>query len=301
MAEYDYYNDDEENIELVLEDKPESEETDESKDAFDESPTPSMEDEVGEIERLKRYGLSTNENGFYCDNKKFYEAMCDYKQKVYAYREVHDKWLAEREAIRIHDGLPPEKKTKVSDEVKAKSEELSKNLTEEMKQEFLSHPEPSKPIIPDYVAKCILAIAVHLSYRPNFNGYTYKEEFIADAIENCVKYIDNFNEQYATKNPFSYFTTICWQAFIRRIQIERNQSVVKGRLIKGMTMDNTMVIDEDVDKQILDDTMRNNHRFVAIAEEEERKMAEKENEKKKAKEEKRKRVFSNTPFAEYFS
>ena len=43
------------------------------------------------------------------------------------------------------------------------------------------------PQISNYLGECILNIANHLSYRPNFINYTYREEMISDGIENCLQ------------------------------------------------------------------------------------------------------------------
>ena len=66
--------------------------------------------------------------------------------------------------------------------------------------------DESKPQISNYLGECILKIANHLSYRPNFINYTYKEEMISDGIENCLQYIDNFDPE-KSKNPFCLFYT----------------------------------------------------------------------------------------------
>ena len=50
-----------------------------------------------------------------------------------------------------------------------------------------------KPRVPDYVGECFLKIANHLSFRPNFINYTYRDDMISDGIENCLQYLDNFN------------------------------------------------------------------------------------------------------------
>ena len=39
-----------------------------------------------------------------------------------------------------------------------------------------------KPIIPRYIGECFLKIATHLSYKPNFVNYMYKEDMICDGI-----------------------------------------------------------------------------------------------------------------------
>ena len=38
------------------------------------------------------------------------------------------------------------------------------------------------PPVTDYIGECFLKIAQHLSYKPNFINYTFKEEMIGDGI-----------------------------------------------------------------------------------------------------------------------
>lgn len=82
------------------------------------------------------------------------------------------------------------------------------------------------PRIPDYIGKCLMLIAENLSHKPNFISYTFRDEMIADGIENCVMYFDNFDPK-KSKNPFAYFTQIIYFAFIRRIHKEKKQLYVK--------------------------------------------------------------------------
>ena len=65
-------------------------------------------------------------------------------------------------------------------------------------------------------------IAVGLSYSPNFINYSYKDEMIGDAIVKMIAAVKNkkFNLE-STSNPFSYFTTIAYHAFINRIKKEK--------------------------------------------------------------------------------
>ena len=50
-----------------------------------------------------------------------------------------------------------------------------------------------KPAVGNYLGSCFLKIANHLSYRPNFINYTFKDDMISDGIENCLQYLDNFD------------------------------------------------------------------------------------------------------------
>jgi hypothetical protein len=83
----------------------------------------------------------------------------------------------------------------------------------------------------NYIGECFLKIANHLSYRPNFINYTYREEMISDGIENCLQYVNNFNPEKST-NPFAYFTQIIYYAFLRRIAKEKKQTHVKNKMIE---------------------------------------------------------------------
>lgn len=83
-----------------------------------------------------------------------------------------------------------------------------------------------RPVVPIYVADCIMKIATHLSYKPNFVNYTFRDEMICDGIENCLQYIDNFNPEKSS-NPFAYFTQIVYFAFLRRIQKEKKYLYTK--------------------------------------------------------------------------
>ena len=130
----------------------------------------------------------------YVDNKKFFQAMCDYKTAI-----------AEAE-----------------------------NVGEE------------RPIVPNYIAECIMKIATHLSHKPNFVNYTFREDMICDGIENCLQYIDNFDPE-KSKNPFAYFTQIIYFAFVRRITREKKQSKIKDRLLKRSNIEDMIMVQEHDD------------------------------------------------------
>ena len=87
------------------------------------------------------------------------------------------------------------------------------------------------PVVPDYIASCFLKIAEGLSHKSNFIRYTYREEMVMDAVENCLKAIENYNLEAATRSgkpkAFAYFTQISWYAFLRRIAKEKKQQDIK--------------------------------------------------------------------------
>ena len=111
--------------------------------------------------------------------------------------------------------------------------------------EIASLQDKPKPVIPRYIGECFLKIANHLSFKPNFVNYMFKDDMICDGIENCVQYIHNFNPK-KSENPFAYFTQIIYYAFLRRIQREKRQLELKNKILERsgfsevFTDDNTL-------------------------------------------------------------
>jgi len=103
-----------------------------------------------------------------------------------------------------------------------------------------------EPKIPNYVGECFLKIAEHLSRKPNFISYSFRDEMIADGIENCMMYFRNFDPA-KSKNPFAYFTQIIYFAFLRRIMKEKKQLYVKYKATEqfGILDEHELLEDSD--------------------------------------------------------
>ena len=99
-----------------------------------------------------------------------------------------------------------------------------------------------KPRVNNYIGGCFLKIATHLSYRPNFINYMYKDDMVCDGIENCIQYIDNFDPA-KSKNPFAYFTQIVYYAFLRRIAKEKRQMDIKEKILEKSGYDHVFSVD----------------------------------------------------------
>lgn len=112
------------------------------------------------------------------------------------------------------------------------------------------------PMVPNYIAECFLRISNRLSYKSNFINYTYRDEMVMDAVENCLKAIRNYNVEAATRsgnpNAFAYFTQISWYAFIRRINKEKRQQEIKMRYLSRTDLDTFMEgqFDKDEDPEM---------------------------------------------------
>jgi hypothetical protein len=103
-----------------------------------------------------------------------------------------------------------------------------------------------KPQITNYLGECFLKIATHLSFKPNFVNYIFKDDMISDGIENCVQYIHNFDPE-KSQNPFAYFTQIIHYAFLRRIQKEKKQLEIKNKILEKTGFDEVFYDDNTID------------------------------------------------------
>jgi hypothetical protein len=108
--------------------------------------------------------------------------------------------------------------------------------------------ESEIPKVPNDIALAFMNIAEGLSHRPNFIRYTYRDEMVMDAVENCLKAIKNYNLEAATRsgkpNAFSYFTQISWYAFLRRIEKEKKQEDIRKKFIAECGVEAFISIDK---------------------------------------------------------
>ena len=127
---------------------------------------------------------------------------------------------------------------------KVEKDFFQKNSRKPTREDRAKHWE-GKPSIPNYLGECFLKIATHLSYKPNFVNYMFRDDMISDGIENCVQYIHNFDPE-KSNNPFAYFTQIIHYAFLRRIQKEKKQLEIKTKIIERTGFDEVMMVDDSL-------------------------------------------------------
>jgi DNA-directed RNA polymerase specialized sigma subunit len=95
------------------------------------------------------------------------------------------------------------------------------------------------PRIPNYIGECIYQIANRLAFRPNFINYTYRDDMVADGLENAIMCINNFDPE-KSNNPFAYFTQVIYFAFIRRIHKEKKQTYIRHKVLENSILTNTV-------------------------------------------------------------
>lgn len=131
---------------------------------------------------------------------------------------------------------PKKKKNHYVDNQKFLAEilEYKKQCAEALKE------DREKPRISEYIGKCIYLIAENLSHKPRFINYSFRDELVSDAIENCFLYFDNFNPEIS-QNPFAYFTQITNFAFHRRISREEKNRYIMYKKFQEHVLDTSDV------------------------------------------------------------
>jgi len=103
-----------------------------------------------------------------------------------------------------------------------------------------------QPIVPNFIGTCLYQIANRLATKPNFSGYSYKDEMIADGLENAIQALNNFDPEKSS-NPFAYFTQIIWYAFLRRIEKEKKQLYIRHKVVENSMIQGTIIEKESGD------------------------------------------------------
>lgn len=101
-----------------------------------------------------------------------------------------------------------------------------------------------KPILPNYIGECFIKIANHLAFKGNFINYSFRDDMISDAIENCLVAAEKFDPEKSA-NPFAYYTQIVYFAFIRRIQKEKKQQATKYKMLENINIDEIITQETD--------------------------------------------------------
>jgi hypothetical protein len=147
--------------------------------------------------------------------------------------------------VKIMD-VKPEEKVEKKKKAYVNNADFLKALVD-YKQKCKENRDAGKedPPIPNYIGECFMKIAEGFSHKPNYINYTYRDEMVSDAIENCLMYFENFDPEKSS-NPFAYFTQIVYFAFLRRIAKEKKQLYIKYKSTENFgIMEEYEIMDPD--------------------------------------------------------
>lgn len=85
-------------------------------------------------------------------------------------------------------------------------------------------------IISEKLGKMLLRLAKRYACKGNFSGYSYREEFVSDAVLRMIEQLDKINLDHPRCNPFAYLTQTCKNCFRARINKETKYNDTKENL-----------------------------------------------------------------------
>ena len=121
----------------------------------------------------------------------------------------------------------PKKPAKLKKAKKPKSKKPHYVNAKDFTADITTYYESGTDDIGNKLGESIYKIAKGLSFAPNFINYSYKDDMIGDAIVKMFSALQSKKFKLEKgHNPFSYFTTIAFHAFINRIKKEKKQRQV---------------------------------------------------------------------------
>lgn len=98
------------------------------------------------------------------------------------------------------------------------------------------------PRVTEKIGEFFLLLARNMAKKNCFANYIFKEDFISDAVSNCLKGIHNYNMEMG--HPYTYFSKVIKYAFFTRISNEK-----KYLYQKYVIIDSSDAIIEDYQTQ----------------------------------------------------
>jgi len=89
-------------------------------------------------------------------------------------------------------------------------------------------------IMSEDLGRMLISIAKRYASKPNFSGYTYKDDFVNDAIYRMVNQMNKINLDHPKCNPFAYLTLICHRVFVNKIYVEKKFQNIKAKYQETM-------------------------------------------------------------------
>lgn len=124
-------------------------------------------------------------------------------------------------------------------ELKAQIEKYQKSKREDAEKRGVPYEEGVGQISQE-LGEMIIKICERFSRHPRFFGYSFRDEFVADAVARCITHgVDKIDLSLPNCNPFAYFTQISYNQFRQKIKRQKRYNQVKQRLQQEVYSDFT--------------------------------------------------------------
>lgn len=115
-------------------------------------------------------------------------------------------------------------------ELRAQIEKYQKSKRADAEKRGVSYEEGDGEIS-EALGEMIIKICERFSRHPRFFGYSFRDQFVADAVARCITHgVDKINLDLPNCNPFSYFTAIAYNQFRQKIKREKRYQQIKQRV-----------------------------------------------------------------------
>ena len=115
-------------------------------------------------------------------------------------------------------------------ELKAQIEKYQKSKREDAEKRGVPY-EEGQGEISEALGEMIIKICERFSRHPRFFGYSFRDQFVADAVARCITHgVDKINLDLPNCNPFAYFTQISYNQFRQKIKREKRYQNLKQRV-----------------------------------------------------------------------
>lgn len=184
----------------------------------------------------------------YINNADFYDALVAYRLKIDVAKSAHEEIMSEWKKTcspilrKLRDTNKPLYEEFLNDKAEREKEgEWPRDIFK--LYGIPTEPKFVAPRVPEYIGKCILLIATKLGGYWKFSGYSWRDEMSSDGIEQCILRVQSFDPN-KSRNPFAYFTQVCYNAAVQRIKKEKRQKDVKSSLVKNSNIINEYAMHE---------------------------------------------------------
>lgn len=103
------------------------------------------------------------------------------------------------------------------------------------KRRLAENPELGNAAMTRQLSDMLLLLVTQYSTKGNWTNYSYKDEFVGDAILHLFKKWHKFDET-KYNNPFAFFTQIIYRCFLTTLGREKKQQKIKDSLLESMGM-----------------------------------------------------------------
>lgn len=158
----------------------------------------------------------------------------DQQQNINSYDDFEDDFDYQRQIQKLQQQNNKRTRNKQyyvkGSELKAQIEKYQKSKKEDAEKRGVPYKE-GEGEISEALGEMIIKICERFSRHPRFFGYSFRDQFVADAVARCITHgVDKIDLSLPNCNPFAYFTQISYNEFRQKIKRQKRYQQIKQRV-----------------------------------------------------------------------